>query len=227
MATTGEVSPQTSRVHVNVQLGELSLPFFAEYPYFVWGEVNYDSDGDCKRPTDRTWKWLYLRNRVTDEVVEIERAETSPGLCSVEAVQPKTAYLAAFLTAHRTGGLILGPSAQRDISADEFVAAAGAFDDLTGRLQQADAVRRMFLDPALAPFDSPWWWGGWKWIRRFASEFAEGLRTAMLVVQQGSADEEMVALLRAWWDEEPEEEYRDGLRIALKVATGIDPASHG
>jgi hypothetical protein len=30
-------------------------PFFAEVPYYLWGQVNYDSEGDCKSPTDREW----------------------------------------------------------------------------------------------------------------------------------------------------------------------------
>jgi hypothetical protein len=45
--------------------GPEPLPFFAEYPYYLWGEVNYDSEGDCKRPTDRAWTRLELANRAT------------------------------------------------------------------------------------------------------------------------------------------------------------------
>jgi hypothetical protein len=42
-------------------------PFFAELPYYLWGEVSYDSEGDCKSPTDQSWTWLDLMNRETRE----------------------------------------------------------------------------------------------------------------------------------------------------------------
>src|SRR6185312_339544 len=50
-------------------------PFFAEIPYYLWGQVNYDSEGDCKQPTDRQWTWLYLQHRGTQEVVEIKQVD--------------------------------------------------------------------------------------------------------------------------------------------------------
>jgi hypothetical protein len=28
-------------------------PFFAEVPYYLWGQVNNDSAGNCKSPMDR------------------------------------------------------------------------------------------------------------------------------------------------------------------------------
>ena len=46
-------------------------PFFAEIPYYLWGEVNYDSDGDCEKPTDQNWNQFYLRNRENSEEVII------------------------------------------------------------------------------------------------------------------------------------------------------------
>ena len=48
-----------------------SRPFFAEVPYYLWGQVNYDSEGDCESPTDRDWTWLALRKRETKERLEI------------------------------------------------------------------------------------------------------------------------------------------------------------
>jgi hypothetical protein len=37
-------------------------PYFAEIPYALWGEVNYDSEGDCGRPTD----CVFRSNLTTD-----------------------------------------------------------------------------------------------------------------------------------------------------------------
>src|SRR5438270_201485 len=48
-------------------------PFFAELPYYLWGQVNYDSEGDCKKPTDRHWTRMYLKHRGTLEVIDIEQ----------------------------------------------------------------------------------------------------------------------------------------------------------
>jgi hypothetical protein len=48
-----------------------SRPFFAEIPYYIWGEINYDSEGDCKYPTDRTWTWICLTNRENSETMKI------------------------------------------------------------------------------------------------------------------------------------------------------------
>ena len=50
-------------------------PYFAEIPYYLWGAVNYDSEGDCKYPTDTDWTWLELTNRETDEFLEITSDE--------------------------------------------------------------------------------------------------------------------------------------------------------
>lgn len=60
---------------ITVERGSEPLPFFAEYPYYLWGEVNYDSDGGCERPTDRAWKWLELKNRDSRERLTIECSE--------------------------------------------------------------------------------------------------------------------------------------------------------
>jgi hypothetical protein len=46
-------------------------PFFAELPYYLWGQVNYDSEGDCRTPLDRNWKWMELTHRETDEHLDI------------------------------------------------------------------------------------------------------------------------------------------------------------
>ena len=42
---------------LRVRIGEDGMPFFAEAPYFLWGEVNYESEGNCRRPTNRSLWW--------------------------------------------------------------------------------------------------------------------------------------------------------------------------
>ncbi len=46
-------------------------PYFWEIPYALWGEVDYDSDGDCRDPNDREWTELTVINRGTSERVDI------------------------------------------------------------------------------------------------------------------------------------------------------------
>jgi hypothetical protein len=52
---------------IAVERGDELLPFFGEYPVFVWGidKPFYDSDGDCKTPKDRDWHALDFGNRLT------------------------------------------------------------------------------------------------------------------------------------------------------------------
>ena len=42
------------------------LPFFAELPYYLWGSVNYNSEGNCKSPRDRNWTHLEINRRGND-----------------------------------------------------------------------------------------------------------------------------------------------------------------
>ena len=51
---------------------EQPKPYFAEIPYAVWGDVNYESIGDCEFPTDSKWTFLRIYNRETDQIILIE-----------------------------------------------------------------------------------------------------------------------------------------------------------
>src|SRR5262245_24881079 len=77
-----------------------SRPYFAEVPYYLWGEVNYDSDGDCEKPRDRSWKELYLEHRGTRERVSI--TVDDDGAWLVNGEDPAASRAALFL-AHRCG----------------------------------------------------------------------------------------------------------------------------
>lgn len=129
-------------------------PYFAEVPYYLWGQVNYDSDGDCRRPRDREWAELYLANRENDERVEIHVGQTG---WRVEGSEPAAARAALFL-AHRSGAR----AGQRlDCGAEwDHARAAG----------RAAAVAREFESAGLDLFDSHLFWGSWKWIGWYATE---------------------------------------------------------
>jgi hypothetical protein len=223
-----------------VRAGRSLLPFFAEYPYFLWGEVNYDSEGDCEHPTDRTWEWLVLTNRETEEALEIvlmqEESEDEEGaetddwghssapeerIYEIEGSVLESVRLAAYLTAMRSSGQVIDPRTSEVIPLPEL---EKSLQGLSERLARAERVSRMFLDPVLAPFDSHAWWGGWKWCSEFSTDLTSGLRLTLKAVEEKQADPEFVEWLRDWWNEPPQPFHREGVRYALYALTGVDPA---
>ena len=133
-------------------------PFFAELPYYLWGQINYDSEGDCKTPIDRTWSWMELTNRETDERLEILSTDNE---FTVSGPDPAAARLSYFLT-HRC-------------------TAAGNPNDLIGKIgewnhdkafRRTQKVATEFENELLIPFsDGHWFWGSWKWIGWFGTDF--------------------------------------------------------
>ena len=93
------------------------------------------------------------------------------------------------------------------------------------RMLAADRVHAMFSNPALEPFDSHPWWGGWKWSGDYASETAGGLRYTLKAVEEGTASPEMFEWLQGWWNAPPNPDYASGVRYALYALTGSDPAA--
>ena len=69
-------------------------PYFAEVPYYVWGQVNYDSEGDCDRPRDRNWTSLELTNRETQERLSISLPHDGPW--EVKGTTPQLCVRASF-----------------------------------------------------------------------------------------------------------------------------------
>ncbi len=132
-------------------------PFFAELPYYLWGAVNYGSEGDCKRPTDREWTSLEICNRETQDFVYIEPRETT---CLVSGVGTIAVRSAMFLH-DRCGAGALSESILRNVG--DWNHAAG--------VSRAERVATEFSSPKLAIFDSHLFWGIWKWIGAFATEF--------------------------------------------------------
>lgn len=199
------------------------FPFFAEYPYFLWGEVNYDSDGNCKRPTDRRWSRLSLQNRETGATVDIGFVKTAANsyFLEVSGSSSLDVCLAAYLTSLRSGCAVLDV---RDggialVQPDTHLQWTG---DVAERLQAANRIQDMFLDTKLSPFDSHNWWGGWKWVGNFSTDLTSGLRVIMDAVHTGHADPEVLDWMR---HVTAKPFHREGLNYALRVLTGATPGT--
>jgi hypothetical protein len=130
--------------------------YAAELPYYLWGQVNYDSEGDCKRPTDRQWTWIHLQHRGTDEVIDVKQ-ENNEWL--IDGNHETSARLAMFLIERSAG------------TYDPLLVASVGKWDHAAALARTVLVRSEFEQPALAPFDTHLFWGSWKWIGWYATEF--------------------------------------------------------
>ena len=181
-------------------------PYFAEVPHYLWGQVNYDSDGDCERPTDRGWKSLYLRNREAGITLEVDCDDK--GAWTVEGPGPDASRLARFLM-DRCG------------AQPKQVMPFDAGDD--GRhargLAWAARVAREFESPQLRPFDSHLFWGSWKWIGWFGTDFTWVGRWIMHATVR--KDTRAVPLCIDWLKQGPcGEPQSRALRHALNELTG-------
>jgi hypothetical protein len=179
-------------------------PYFAEVPYYLWGEVNYDSEGDCKKPTDRNWTWLRLERRDTGETVEISGNREQ---WEIDGPDPAAARGALFL-AERCGASVRAETARAVADWNHAVA-----------LSRAARVAREFEQPDLAPFDTRLFWGSWKWIGWFATEFTWVGRWIMHSVVR--KDPRAVSLCIDWLKQGTVSEVQSAaLRHALSVLTG-------
>jgi hypothetical protein len=175
-------------------------------PYYLWGEVNYDSDGDCKSPTDRNWTDLDLTNRWTREHVFI-RGETDTWEVSGE--DPLAARAALFLVRRCRGEWIDAPPAEALQDWDHERAA-----------RRAARVQEEFERPELQPFDvGKWFWGGWKWVGEFCTDFTAASRWIMHSVVTN--DPRAVHLCVQWLKHGTgTEKQSQALRHALNRLTG-------
>lgn len=121
-------------------------PYFAEVPYYLWSDVNYDSDGDCRRPTDREWTWLRIENRVSGDEVEIWRDGNS---WRISGDDP---YVGRTLLLLRDRCKATFPNRLLSLNDD--------WDHSMG-MHRADKVRALFQDKRLSPFDDNVFFGSW------------------------------------------------------------------
>lgn len=175
-------------------------PFFAEVPYYLWGEVNYDSEGDCECPTDRSWHELYVQNRDTRETLT---AVADENFWTVEAPGEICTRLQLLLASR---GAAEGSSVPLNW-------------DHASALGRADRVALEFSQPVLAPFDSHMFWGSWKWIGWFGTEFTWVGRWILHSVVR--RDVRAVSLCIEWLKSGTYDERQSiALRYALAHLTG-------
>jgi glycolate oxidase iron-sulfur subunit len=180
-------------------------PYFAELAYYLWGEVNYDSQGDCERPTDRGWSYLILTNRETGEQIYVRGEQDS---FVVRSPNSQLAARTAVFLSERTGGEFIEADPQEGVGQWNHHLA----------LERALPVREEFERPELQPFDSAVFWGSWKWIGLFASEFTWTGRCIMHSVPR--RDKRAVYLCAFWLREGTVSPQQSAaLRYALECLT--------
>lgn len=180
-------------------------PYFAELPYYLWGEVNYDSEGDCRRPTDRQWKWFELRNRTTHERVGIS---SHGDKFTIESESPELAARTALFLVERSAA-----------KGNQSTASAGDWSH-TGALARTLRIRAEFPRRELKPFDSHLFWGSWKWVGWYATDLTwvgRWIMNSML-----TRDTRAVFLCVQWLRMGPAHKDQSAeLRYALSSLTGL------
>lgn len=181
-------------------------PYFAELPYYAWGRVNYDSDGDCRTPIDQNWTYMELTHRDTDEHVEIS---SEGSIWTIFGDGPAAARIAVFLC-HRCDATWLSPQISPTLEAWNH----------SGASARASLVARTFENKLLAPFAvGHMFWGSWKWIDWFGTEFTWVGRWIMDAVIRN--DPRAVNLCVYWLREGTcGESQSAALRYALTQLTG-------
>lgn len=129
-------------------------PYFAEIPYYLWGAVNYGSDGDCSHPTSQEWTYLELTNRDTGEILKIDDNNST---LTIEAESPIISKVVMFLK-------------DRCVADAEKAAVDISNWNHEKALNRANRVATEFSSPILEYFDSNVFWGSWKWIGGFATD---------------------------------------------------------
>ncbi len=187
---------------------EQKRPYFAEIPYALWGEVNYDSDGDCQKPTDQNWTEFDLRNRDTGEDF---RVIGQKGIFEIRGKNPEVVARGAMFLKERSGGIL------ESVDPGERV---GTWS-IQEAMKRTERIRREFPGKELVPFDSQLFWGSWKWVGGFGTEFTWVGRWIMNSVM--TKDPRAVLLCVDWLKEgtvHPDQNF--ALRHALGILTGED-----
>ena len=91
---------------------ESPRPYFAEIPYALWDEVNYDSEGDCKRPTDQDWNEFEVTNRESRQRVFIT---STPDEFEIESDEPQLAARTAVYLLEQCSGKIIGDDPRENV----------------------------------------------------------------------------------------------------------------
>jgi len=183
---------------------EKERPYFAEFAYYLWGEVNYDSEGDCDYPTDKNWNYLYVQNRETGETIEIIGQDTIFEVKS-ESIDLEMKVL-RFLVERCDGKLL------------DFTPELSPWD-FDEALKRTDKIRSNFNSTVLKPFDNHLFWGSWKWTGCFATEFTWAGRMIMNSILV--SDRRAVILCVDWLRSGTYNQVQsEALKYALNLFTG-------
>ncbi|MBI5300588.1 MAG: hypothetical protein HY868_00510 [Chloroflexi bacterium] len=182
-------------------------PYFAEVPYYLWGEVNYKSDGHCRQPTDRQWTWLDLTNRANYERVAIKSFLSD---FAIESDNPNLAARTAMLLIERSGATV---------GREDLQQLAGVWSH-TEALARTRRIQAEFSREELKPFDSHLFWGSWKWVGWFATDLTWVGRWIMNSVL--THDARAVKLCVEWLrNGTVHKDQSAALRYALTTLTGL------
>jgi hypothetical protein len=183
-------------------------PYFAELPYALWGEVNYDSEGDCKRPTDQEWNGLELTNRDTKQHLAISSSKNEFEITSED---PLLAAQASVFLIERCSAGVLGEDPRSNIGSWTY----------TQAFSQTARIRAEFPRPELKPFDHDYFWGSWKWVGWFGTSFTWVGRWIMNSLL--TKDKRAVCLCVDWLKAPPSAPLQSvALRYALEAFTGLN-----
>lgn len=188
-------------------------PYFAEIPYALWGDVNYDSEGDCTKPTDRSWTWMYLLHRDTRARVDLssdDPRDSAPLRMTIRSLDPALAARTASFLIARCGGKAAGED-PRPLVGEGF--------SLDKAMADSQWVREQFARPELSPFDNELFWGSFKRRGPVATEYTWVGRWILTAVLE--RDPRGVSLCVDWLEAGPFSPLQSvALRIALEGWTG-------
>jgi len=180
-------------------------PFFAELPYYLWGFINYNSWGNCSQPTDRSWSWLELTNRDTQEKVDIKQQQDKQWIIKGESVL--VARTSLYLQSRCEAKVISGNT---PILLEDW--------NHESAFTRTHRVIGEFCSPLLKPFDSHLFWGGWKWIGWFSTDMTWVVR--LILVSVLKKDPRGIFLCITWIKQGISDERSQALRHALNHITG-------
>jgi len=180
-------------------------PYFAELPYYLWGEVNYDSDGDCKYPTDRNWNYFYLRNRNNSETVTIDGQGVE---FLIQSDNDKILQRTILFLKERSNSKIIGKYEDIDDKGWNHKEA----------IVRTIEIKSDFENDKLQPFDDTVFWGSWKWTGKYATDFTWSGRWIMNSILKN--DKRAVCICAEWLKEGTyNQKQSEALRYALEYLT--------
>ena len=119
-------------------------PDFRSVAVFLWGEDHdYDSDGDCSYPADRSWTELTLDSREKDnERVDVDPVSEEPLTLKVRSERAPLAARVAYYLALATDGAVSEGMGGNYVGAAAFRGRLGGYDVESALERAADYLSR-------------------------------------------------------------------------------------